>query len=139
MKIKRKYVQYYEWEDWLNGMWNKADKDKEVKLLSIAIKFTGDHVLYSQAMGEVILSWPRTMVNSLTNVSINRCAFLGHCAVCYKLQIPEYITRIAWKELTNEQRFLADKEAEKHIKRYERENTKIHSGMGAQLLLEWPA
>lgn len=37
------------------------------------------------------------MKNFLTNSSINRKAYLGHCAVFYKLQIPEYIVRISWK------------------------------------------
>lgn len=88
-------------------------------------------------MKEVIAQWPNTMMNSLTNTSINRKAFLGHCAVNYKLGIPEYITRIAWSELTEQQRIDANKEAESCIKKYENEiqNRRIHKNMGTQLLL----
>lgn len=109
-KIKRQYIPYWEWEDWINGMWRKVeDEDRWLKL---SIEFTGDHVIYGNAMRDVVKAWPRTMMNSLTNTSINRRAFLGHCACCYKIQAPEYIVRMAWKYLTDQQRMLADKEAQ---------------------------
>lgn len=100
-------------------MWSKVDKITEVEMLKTAIEFTGDHVSYGKAMNQVIYKWENTMKNNLTNQSINRRAFLGHCAVFYKLQIPEYIVRIAWKHLTEEQRRLADAKAENNIKEWE--------------------
>jgi len=133
--IKRVYIPYTEWEDWLNGMWSTGDESR----LQEAIDFTGDHIRYGEAMREVVIAWPRTMLNSLTNTSINRRAFLGHCAVCYKLGIQESIVRSAWKELTDEQRFLADDVAEKTIKHYlyETRNSRLHKDMGKQMLFEW--
>ncbi len=111
MKIKQVYIPYWEWEDWINGMWADGDETR----LQEAIDFTGDHVKYGNAMKEVIAAWPRTMLNSLTNPSMNKRAFLGQCAVCYKLGIQEFITRIAWKELTDQQRYDADKVAQEII------------------------
>jgi len=136
-KIKQIFIPYWEWEDWINGMWNKGDESR----LQDAIEFTGDWQRYGSAMGEVIEAWPRTMLNSLTNPSINRRAFLGHCAVCFKLGIQESITRQAWGLLTNQQRYDADAIAEKHIHHYElqRKNTSLHKGLGKQMLFEWPA
>lgn len=113
MKIKQVYVPYWEWEDWVNGMWNKTENEDE--LLTTAISFTGNYIDYGKAMQQVIIEWPRTMLNSLTNPSINKRAFLGHCAVCYKLKIPGYITRQAWKLLTDQQRFYADMIAQSTI------------------------
>lgn len=98
-------------------MWSKVDNEDE--LLKKAIEFTGDHSLYGKWMRVVVKEWKFTMLNHLSNKSINRRAFLGHCAVCYKLGIPEYITRKAWKFLNNEQRRLADLEAENTIKEWE--------------------
>ena len=98
-------------------MWLKSDNESE--LLKKAIEFTGNHILYGNAMNDVIYKWHHTMENHLTNLSINRRAFLGHCAVFYRLQIPEYIVRKAWKELNNKQRDLADNQAEKFIKEWE--------------------
>lgn len=100
-------------------MWNKVNKKVEDEMLSKAILFTGNHILYGKAMDDVAFKWKHTMLNNLTNKSINRRAFLGHCAVCYALQIPEYLVRQAWKSLTNKQRNLADEVAEKTIKKWE--------------------
>lgn len=129
-RIKQQFVPYWEWEDWISGMWNKGDENR----LQEAIDFTGDHVRYGAAMAEVIEAWPRTMLNSLTNTSINRRAFLGHCAVCYKLGISEDITRQAWGFLTDEQRELADAQAQKHINEYEETYRRLHKTVGEQVL-----
>lgn len=100
-------------------MWFKVDKSTEIKMLELAIKFTGNYIEYGKAMHEVVYIWQNTMLNHLTNKSINRRAFLGHCAVFYKHQIPEYIVRKAWKFLTKKQQILADNVAEKTIKEWE--------------------
>lgn len=120
--MKRLYKPYWEWEDWKAGMWRKlSNKNEEKRFLIRCIEFTSDHVVYGNSMKKVISAWPNTMLNSLTNKSLNRKAFLGHCACCYEFLCPEYITRMAWKELTNEQRFLANREAEKTIHSWELE------------------
>ncbi len=134
--MKQIYVPYWEWEDWKNGMWRKLPKSEEPAMLKTAIEFTGDWKRYGAAMSEVIVVWPRTMLNTLTNVSVNRRAFLGHCAAQYKINCPEYITRQAWGLLTEQQRREADAVAEKNIKQYERKHIQIHTAMGKQMLLE---
>jgi len=101
-------------------MWKKVnDKKTELELLNKAILFTGNHILYGEAMGKAIVLWKYSMLNFLTNKSMNRKAYLGHCAVFIEKQIPENIVRMAWKRLTNKQRELADLEAEKYIKEWE--------------------
>jgi len=139
--MKRIYIPYTEWEDWHNGMWNKLDKEEEPHMLLKAIRFTSDYIKYGHSMAKVIISWPNTMLNSLTNKNINRRAFLGHCACSYEFNCPEYITRAAWKELTNHQRYLADLVAQKTINNwiyeYKRKNIGLHKNMGKQLLLQW--
>lgn len=89
-------------------MWRKVPKSEEAVLLRLAIDFTGDWAAYGEAMRDVIFEWPRTMLNSLTNNAINQRAFLGHCACCFRHDIPEYITRMAWGKLTDTQRLNAD-------------------------------
>lgn len=134
MKISRKYTPYWTWEDYHNGMWKKIDKVLETEMLQKAIEFTGNHIKYGSAMGEVIILWPNTMLNSLTNVSINRRAFLGHCACSFEFNCPEYITRQAWHMLTLQQQVDADKIAQAHINNYEKQDRKIHSRLGNKLL-----
>jgi hypothetical protein len=132
--MKRIYKPYTVWEDWLNGMWRSLPKNEEPAYLAHAIEFTGNHEKYGAAMLEVSHAWPNTMLNSLTNPSINRRAFLGHCACQFKINCPEYIVRMAWKELTDEQRTLADKQAEKYIKLFlhdlTEKNRELHKGLG---------
>jgi hypothetical protein len=130
----RVYVPYYDWEDWINGMWRKLSKEDEQSWINKAVEFTGDHIRYGNAMKSVVEAWPKTMLNSLTNVSINRRAFLGHCACSYAFNCPEYITRIAWGKLTDRQRYLADKVAYETIKEYERVHNGIYINMGEQVL-----
>lgn len=108
MKIKQAWVRYEIWEDYLNGMWRKVSPEEHAKLLPIAVDFTGDCILYGQAMKEVVVAWPNAMLNALTNHSLNKRAFLGHCACCYKIQMPESVTRAAWWMLTDKQRQGAD-------------------------------
>lgn len=119
IKIKQSYIPYWKWECYKSGMWSKVDKDTEDIMLNKAIEFTGNHIMYGKSMNMVAFKWENSMLNFLSNSNINRRAYLGHCAVMYKHKIPEYITRMAWKFLNNNQRFLADKVAEETIKKWE--------------------
>lgn len=142
-KLIRVYVPYWEWEDFKNGMWRKVDKLQEESLLAKCIEFTSNWELYGENMYKVSIEWPMTMLNTLSNIHVNRRAFLGHCACQYAINCPEYITRMAWKHLTDKQRIDADAIAQKHInnwvKEYERKNRKVHTGLGEQMLFEWPS
>lgn len=118
--MKQVYIPYYKWECFKSGMWNKVKNKKiEIELLDKAVLFTGNHILYGEAMRKSIGLWKYSMLNFLSNKSMNRKAYLGHCAVFVEKQIPEYIVRMAWKKLTKKQRELADLEAEKYIKEWE--------------------
>ena len=96
-------------------MWRRVSKEDEESILKLAVEFTGNWQEYGESMKQVVYLWPRTMLNSLTNNSINQRAFVGHCACCLKHGIPEYITRSAWKHLTDQQRNDADEIAQKVI------------------------
>ena len=136
--MKQVYIPYWQWEDFINGMWRKLPKEQEPEMLQIAIEFTGDHISYGNAMKEVSTAWPQTMLNSLTNLNTNRRAFLGHCACQYKINCPEYITRQAWGKLTDLQRWLADDIAQKTINKWiiehEKKDRAVYQNMGAEML-----
>lgn len=138
MKITQVYIPYWEWEDFINGMWRKVTETEESEFLTQAMQFTGDDIKYGQAMRDVIKAWPKTMLNSMTNYSINKRAFLGHCACCFSFGCPEYIVRMAWKGLTDEQRRLADKVAQETINKwmyeYAESNTIVYKNLGGPVL-----
>jgi len=56
----------------------------------------------------------------LTDSNLNRKAWIGHAACAMALGCPEDITREAWGRLTDEQRILANREAERAIQQWER-------------------
>ena len=144
--MKRIYHPYWTWEDFQAGMWNKAPKDKEEAMLKTAIEFTGDHIKYGAAMRRVTKEWPISCENNLTDINQNRKAWLGHAACCLEIRIPEYIIRAAWKQLTEEQRILANEQADFYINEwlnksesqlrfnYETENNRVYKDMGEEVL-----
>jgi len=138
MSLYRVYYPYWDWECYKAGMWRKVNRIEYDTMLKKAISFTGNHKAYGKAMRTVISAWPNTMQHHLTNSSINRKAFIGHCAVSYKLDIPEYIVRAAWKHLTEDQRRLANIQAEKAYKiwlhEYKAKSEGLYKTLGVQVL-----
>lgn len=118
-KTRQIFVHYQLWEDFISGMWRTVPKDEEEVFRKMAIKFTGDHIAYGKAMMRVLTEWPNTCMHNLSNTSINRRAFIGHAACQLEINCPEYIVRQAWWKLTEEQRILANIEADKAIKIWE--------------------
>ena len=113
------YHPYWFWEDYINGMWRKLTKEEEIKMLPEVIEFTGNHKLYGSAMFEVIKEWKYSCEHNLTDLNVNRRAWLGHAACCYKHGYPEYLVREAWNRLTVKQQNLANKMAEEAIIEWE--------------------
>lgn len=117
MKFKRVYHPYWDWEEIEHNMWGEVANRKAA--LKKAVKFTGDHKLYGRFMMRVINEWPKSCENALTDYSLNRKAWVGHAACALAHGIPENITREAWGLLTDEQRILANREAERAIQQWE--------------------
>lgn len=116
-------------------MWGDADDIKI--MLAKAIEFTGDHKLYGSYMQRVVKEWPVSCENALTDYNMNRKAWIGHAACALALNCPEHITRKAWKELTNEQQYLANEEASRAIRAWENDyvkNRELREDMAAALL-----
>lgn len=118
--IKRIYHPYTVWEDHKNGMWRTLGKDEDYNdLLRKAITFTGNAELYGSFMMRVVSEWPRCSEHNITDLNINRKAWVGHAACCMALNCPEDITRQAWKYLTQDQRNRANAKAENAIRSWE--------------------
>ena len=116
-------------------MWGDVTNVKE--WLERAIAFTSDHELYGSYMFKVIAEWPVSCENALTDSFINQRAWIGHAASALAMNCPEHITRKAWKYLSDEQQFLANKQAERAIQSWKNlyfESRKLHTGMGGTLL-----
>lgn len=120
--IKQIYHHYELWEDFKNGMWVRSvPENEENYLLEKAITFTGDHLLYGSWMLKVIDQWPIACEQNLTNATINRRAWIGQAAVSLAIKCPEYITRLAWWNLSESQQTLANRQADNAIEKWERQ------------------
>jgi len=117
--MKQIYHPYNKWECYKNGMWRRESKEYELQMMDEVIDFTGNHILYGNAMLEVITKWKFSCENFLTNKSINRKAYIGHAACCFKHKYPEYLVRQAWGKLSEHQMRQANQKAESAIRQWE--------------------
>ena len=114
LKFPRVYHQYTQWEEIKHNMWGTV-KDRQ-SYLERAVEFTGDHGLYGSYMMRVVNEWPISCENALTDESLSKRAWIGHAACALAMKCPEDIVRQAWGKLTDEKRFLANKEADRAIR-----------------------
>lgn len=114
-EMKQIYHHYTKWEDYKFGMYRRVGKKEEQELLKVAIEFTGDHIRYGEAMQEVVEKWVLSSEHNLTDMNINQRAWVGHAAACFKMNLPEYIVRMAWGYLTKDQQDKANNMADKAI------------------------
>lgn len=134
-KIERVWRPYTEWEELHHNMWGEVHDSK--MMLECAIAFTGDAVLYGGYMQRVIREWPASCENALTDLHLNRKAWIGHAAAALALNCPEDITRKAWGKLSDEQQHLANLEAVRAIQSWEddyRANKQLCGGVAQSLL-----
>lgn len=117
MKFKRVYHHYLDWEEINFNMWGAVDNRK--RFLKKAIEFTSDHQKYGRFMMRVVNEWTISCENALTDYSLNRRAWVGHAACALAIGCPEDITREAWGNLTDEQQFLANAQADRAIQYWE--------------------
>lgn len=135
MNLERIYHDCRKWEEVAHNMWGEAVDAKAD--LEQAEAFTGDSEIYGYFMMRVVKEWPISCENALTDYALNRKAWVGHAAVALALRIPEHITRTAWGLLTDEQRVLANRKAERAIQQWEnsrRESGGVCGDMAAQVL-----
>lgn len=117
MKFERVWVPISLWEELDHNMWGSAVNRKD--MARKALIFTANHRLYGKYMRRVTNEWPNSCINALTDYNLNRKAWIGHAACALALRCPEDITRQAWGLLTNEQRTLANNEADRAIQAWE--------------------
>lgn len=105
-------------------MWRKIHASEESDFVERAVKFTGDAELYGAFMISAIMEWPFTCEHNLTCTGMNQQAFIGHSAACIAIGSPEYITRLAWWQLTKDQQDRANGKADLAIKIWEEQYAK---------------
>ena len=96
-------------------MWrnvNSSDADFYKKL---SYNLLCDEILFSKAGNRVIEDWPYSSEANLTASVINHQAWIGQASCAINHNAPEYITKLAWRELTLEQQSIANNVADRVI------------------------
>lgn len=133
--FERVYHHFLDWEENDHNMWGVVSDRK--RWLEKAIEFTSDHKRYGRFMMRVVKEWPISSENALTDSALNKRAWVGHAACALAMGCPEDITREAWGQLSDEQRVLANKEADAAIAVWEHDYCKskgIHTDVGESML-----
>lgn len=104
-------------------MWEQTTKKEIETCLNDAIEFTGNHIKYGNAMLSVINNWKYGIEHHLTDNNINKKPYIGHSACNFKFGWSEGLVRMAWGYLTDEQRNLANNQAEQYINLWISNNT----------------
>lgn len=115
--MKQVYKHYTMWEDYQNGMYNTSINNEDYYIQK-AIEILKSDKLFYRSAKSVLEKWKIASMVNLTNKNCNKQAWIGQssCCICYK--VPEYLTRIAWSRLSDEERDNANKVADRIIYKF---------------------
>jgi hypothetical protein len=119
MKIERIYHHYDRWEDYKAGFYSDYSKS-ELNDLNEAVRYVFSSAKHTEKyMSLVILHWVNSTEHNLTNISMNRVAWLGQAACCFYGGVPSKATMFLWKLLDEKTQRRSDKVAQKLISEWE--------------------
>jgi hypothetical protein len=127
--MERVYHPYWLWEDYKAGMYQLSVENEE-DLVKKSINLLTDIKMFKTVSEKVINKWIVASKVNLTNPNCNQKAWIGQASCCFEYGVPEYLTRIAWGSMLDEQRLNADSIALDTIKLFlkqnERKNNQLH-------------
>lgn len=118
IRLDRTFFHYEEWEDYQNGMYNESKYGRKSRV-NRAFDILSNQDNCRELMETVITCWPVATMQNLSNISCNRCAWLGQAACNIIDSVKEDETREAWRMMKYEQRNKANEIAEEIIKGWE--------------------
>ena len=117
--MERIYHRYENWECYKFGFFkNESIEDKEF-LAKKVIELFNNPKSTEIYMNKVINQWPNSCEHNLTNISMNRVAWLGQAACCLYAGIPYKITMENWRNVPSDKQKIACDIAEKIINQFE--------------------
>tara|TARA_R110000868_G_scaffold280617_2_gene540996 strand:+ start:273 stop:668 length:396 start_codon:yes stop_codon:yes gene_type:complete len=117
--MERIYHRYEYWECYKAGFFKNVSGAEKTKLSKKVIELFENSEKTELFMNKVINEWQYSCEHNLTNLALNRVAWLGQSACCLFNKIPYSITMENWRFVSEEKRNLACEIAEKIIENYE--------------------
>lgn len=123
--MERIYHRYEYWECFKNGFFKNVSGSEKKELGNKVIELFENPKLTEKYMQKVINEWVYSCEHNLTNIALNRVAWLGQSACCLYAKIPYQITMENWRFVDEGKRKIACDIAEKLIKEYETKNKQL--------------
>ena len=123
--MERIYHRYEYWECYKSGFFRNVSGEEKKELSKKVIELFENSEKTKEFMLKVINKWVYSCEHNLTNISLNRVAWLGQSACCLYAKIPYSLTMENWRYVNEEKRKIACDIAEKIIKEYESKNKKL--------------
>jgi len=123
--MERIYHRYELWECYKNGLYENnsgSNKDQCIKKVVELFSNSENTRVYMQ---KVIDEWIYSCEHNLTNIALNRIAWLGQAACCLYAKIPYTFTMEAWSYVSKEDQKQADSIALSIIEAYEKRFTNV--------------
>jgi len=117
--MERIYHRYENWECFKAGFFRNVSGDEKKQLELKVIELFSSTEKTNYFMRRIIAEWPNSCEHNLTNISLNRIAWLGQSACCFYAKIPYSITMNNWRFVPDEFKNTACDIAEKIIQEYE--------------------
>ena|SRR6056297_2309747 len=121
--MKRIYHNYQKWEDHKNGLYDCIDPNERHSIQESYNLLTDLKKFYSQSV-KMISKWKYATEHNLTNLEINRKAWIGQAVCCYNHGAKSYSTIIAWNMLTLSEQERANNIAKEIIELFELKQSK---------------
>lgn len=117
--MDRIYHRYEYWECYKNGFFKNISGAEKNILSAKVLELFNDSEKTEIYMQKVINEWVYSCEHNLTNLGLNRVAWLGQSACCLFAKIPYSITMQNWRFVNDDKKVIACEIAEKLIKEYE--------------------
>ena len=117
--MKRIYHPHTVLEEVKAGMWRITSSAERNEYAQKASELMNDTQAFENAMRKASLEWRFSCEHNLTELSMNRVAWLGHAGCCVALQSPEDATRQGWWMLDSFKQDRANEASARVIREWE--------------------
>ncbi len=117
--MERIYHPFNLWEDNRYGMYEKTCFMDDHQMISDCESLLRSPQWLMESMKFVSHNWLFSAEQNLTNTNRNRQAWLGQAACCFSHGAPEYLTKTAWHNLSDQERRAANAVADEVIQDWE--------------------
>jgi hypothetical protein len=99
MKLERIYHNWEKWECYKHGFYNIVSNAQKQECKKLVLSFFNDAKTTEYYMQKIIDKWIYSCEHFLSNVSMNRIAWLGQAACCLCHNTPNLVTMLYWNFL----------------------------------------